>query len=76
LDSFDDFISNKIKSIIEGFNPLDIHFNWLEKDNDYEVKFSLKISNSRVDQTYGHGARWIDAHMTPTMARDRFTLVG
>jgi hypothetical protein len=24
--------------------------------------------STRVDQTYGHGARWIDAHRSPTMA--------
>jgi DNA-directed RNA polymerase II subunit RPB2 len=77
LDSFDDFISNKIKSIIEGFNPLDIHFNWLEKDNDYEVKFSLEISNpvlTRPTATERDGSTHI---MTPTMARDRgFTYGG
>jgi DNA-directed RNA polymerase II subunit RPB2 len=77
LDSFDDFINNKLRCIIEGFNPLDIHFNWLEKEADYEVKVSLTMSNpviTRPMATERDGSTHI---MTPTMARDRgFTYGG
>lgn len=71
LDSYDDFVTHKIGAIIEGFNDLDLHFNWLPQHSDYEVKMHITVSNPQLTRPVAVERDGSTRNMTPTLARER-----
>jgi DNA-directed RNA polymerase II subunit RPB2 len=71
LDSFDDFVLHKIEAIMSGFNPLDLHYNWLPDRREYEVKVHLELFNVRVGRPTAVERDGTTHLLTPAEARNR-----
>ena len=48
LQSFNDFILNKIEQIISGFNKIEILFKYLPECDDFKIKMSIRVFNPRL----------------------------
>ena len=70
-DSFDDFVHTKIPSIIQGFNPIELHHGWNEAHGDFDVKMAVRVGNPRLQRPQMQEADGSTHAMTPTEARKR-----
>jgi DNA-directed RNA polymerase II subunit RPB2 len=70
-DSFADFIGTKIRAIMDGFNPLELHSSWNEEVGDYEIKMAINIVNMRLQRPMTVEVDGSSHAMTPTEARRR-----
>ena len=46
LDSYDDFIDNKIEKIVQQFNPLSIYNNYNEEENNYKYEIKMEFGKT------------------------------
>ena len=70
-DSFADFIQTKIRSIMDGFNPIELHHGWNEERDDYEVKMTASVVNMSLQRPTTVEIDGSTHAMTPTEARRR-----
>ena len=70
-DSFSDFVTTKIRAIMEGFNPIELHNGWIESRKDYEVKIKVVLSNAQLIRPTTVEPDGSTHSMTPTEARRR-----
>jgi DNA-directed RNA polymerase II subunit RPB2 len=50
LDSYDDFIMRKVEQIVEGFNPIEIHHQYLPEHETFKYILSIRIENTLLSK--------------------------
>lgn len=71
LDSYDDFVLNKIEQIIEGFNDLQIHHKYIQEIEDFKYTITIHVSKPTLTRPIIHEKDGSTRVMTPTDARQR-----
>ena len=71
LQSFNDFILNKIEQIISGFNKIEILFKYLPECDDFKIKMSIRVFNPRIIRPTICEKDGSTKLMTPNEARQR-----
>lgn len=71
IDSFNDFVLRKIDEIIDGFNPLDIHHQYLPEHEKFKHVLKLNISNPILSKPIIYEKDGSTKIMTPNDARLR-----
>ena len=73
LESFNDFMHNKIPDIISQVNPLVVYHNFMEEHNKYKYEIQIRFKN--IDETFEkpkiHENDGSKSLMTPHLARLR-----
>lgn len=69
IDSFNEFLENKIEQIIQGFNPIRSHNNYCETLQDYKQKLHIYIQKPRYSKPIYKKQDGTQVTMTPYMAR-------
>ena len=71
LDSYNDFVLRKLDNIIDGFNPIQIHYQWMPELEKFKYILDIDIKNPVLSKpmiTEKDGSTKI---MTPMDARNR-----
>ena len=71
LDSYNDFVLRKLDNIIDGFNPIQIHYQWMPEYEKFKYILDIDIKNPVLSKpmiTEKDGSTKI---MTPMDARNR-----
>lgn len=77
LNTYNDFVLQKIEQIIEGFNTIDIYHNFLPSIRDYQYIMHINIVNPTLSKPIIHEKDGSTKIMTPNDARLRnFTYAG
>jgi DNA-directed RNA polymerase II subunit RPB2 len=71
LESYNDFILNKIDQIINGFNPLNIYHKFNTTINKFEYEISINIKNPVLSKPIINEKDGSGKIMTPNDARNR-----
>jgi len=71
IESYNDFILNKIEQIIEGFNPLNIYHKFNTTTNKFEYEFSINLKNPVLSKPMINEKDGSEKIMTPDDARNR-----
>jgi len=71
IDSFNDFVLNKIEQIIEGFNDLLIHHKYLPEIEDFKYTIRITFTNPRMIRPFVNEKDGSTRIMTPNDARQR-----
>jgi DNA-directed RNA polymerase II subunit RPB2 len=71
LNSFDEFIAQRMESILCSFNPIEISHNFLADREQYQYKLSLSLQNPTLSQPMICEKSGETALMTPMDARLR-----
>ena len=45
IDSYNDFIDNKINDIINGFNPIVMRYDYNQEDDNYLYEIIINVTN-------------------------------
>jgi len=77
IDTFNDFVFQKLDQIIEGFNTVDMHYTYLADLDDFQQVLKIRISNPVLSKPMIHETDGSTKVMTPEDARARnFTYAG
>lgn len=71
IDSFNDFIMCKLEHIIEGFNPVDLHYQYMPEEDAFKYILSLEIKNPILSKPIIFEKDGSTKVMTPNDARSR-----
>ena len=71
LQSFNDFVVNKIDQIISGFNQIEILFKYLPECDDFKIKMNIRVFNPRIIRPTIYEKDGSTKLMTPNEARQR-----
>lgn len=77
IDSYDDFVMNKIDQIIRGFNPIEIPFKYNMEEEIFEYKIFVEFKNPQLTYPMVVEKNGSTSLMTPSVAINRnFTYAG
>lgn len=77
IDSFDDFVQNRITDVVEGFNPIKLNSSWQDAQSEYTLASSLIVKNPKLVRPSAVEHDGTTRPMTPDIARARhFTYAG
>lgn len=71
LESYDDFVLNKMEQIVEGFNPLLIQHKYIQELEDFKYTITIKIVKPIITRPIIHEKDGSTKIMSPTDARQR-----
>ena len=71
LESYDDFVTNKIEEIINGFNPIKIYHKFQSSVSDFKHKIELKVLNVKLSKPSISEKDGVTKVLTPLEARQR-----
>lgn len=71
LESYDDFVTNKIEEIINGFNPVKIYHKYQNSTSDFKHKIELKVLNVKLSKPSISEKDGVTKVLTPLEARQR-----
>jgi DNA-directed RNA polymerase II subunit RPB2 len=71
IDSFDDFVENRIADVVKGFNPIRLNSAWHSGDADYTLDSSIVVTNPRLVRPSATEHDGTTAPLTPDTARSR-----
>lgn len=71
LDSYNDFVLNKIEQIIDGFNPLNIYQKYDTNINKFSIEYNINIKNPTLYKPIINEKDGTEKIMTPDDARNR-----
>jgi len=71
IDSYNDFVLRKIDNILEGFNPIDIHYQFVPERNCFKYTLSIEVKNPTLSKPMIYEKDGSTKIMTPTDARNR-----
>lgn len=77
IDSYDDFVMNKIDQITRGFNPIEIPYKYNSEEEIFEYKIFVEFKNPSLTYPMIIEKNGSTSLMTPSVAIDRnFTYAG
>lgn len=71
LETFNDFLLNKLEQIIEGFNPIDIHHHYVSEFEKFKYILSIEVVNPILNKPIIYEKDGSMKIMTPNDARQR-----
>lgn len=71
LESYDDFVTNKIEEIINGFNPVKIYHKYQSSVSDFKHKIELNVLNVKLSKPSISEKDGVTKVLTPLEARQR-----
>ena len=71
IDSFDDFIVNRIGDVIDGFNPIKMNSSWVDAAVAFTLEASIRVSNPCIGRPSAAEHDGTVRPMTPDTARAR-----
>lgn len=71
VESYNDFVLNKLEQIIEGFNDLLIHHKYIPELDDFKYTISINVSKPVMTRPVVYEKDGSTRIMTPTDARQR-----
>jgi DNA-directed RNA polymerase II subunit RPB2 len=71
VESFNDFLLNKLEQIIDGFNPIELHHQYLPEHEKFKYILSLEIKNPVLNKPIIYEKDGSMKVMTPNDARQR-----
>lgn len=71
LESFNDFLLNKLEQIIDGFNTIEIHHNYVPEHEKFKYILSIDIKNPILNKPIIYEKDGSVKIMTPNDARQR-----
>jgi DNA-directed RNA polymerase II subunit RPB2 len=71
VESYNDFVLNKLEQIIEGFNDLQIHHKYIPELDDFKYHISINVSKPVMTRPTVYEKDGSTRIMTPTDARQR-----
>lgn len=71
IESYNDFVLNKMEQIIEGFNNLDINHKYIPELDDFKYTVRINIGKPKMTRPTIHEKDGSTKIMTPTDARQR-----
>lgn len=71
IESFNDFVLRKLDQIIEGFNNIEIHHNYLPDVNKFKYILTLEVKNPTLNKPIIYEKDGSTKLMTPNDARQR-----
>ena len=71
IDSYDDFILNRISDVIDGFNPIKLHSSWIDGDSAFTLDASISVTNPVLASPSATEPDGTVVGMTPDVARSR-----
>jgi DNA-directed RNA polymerase beta subunit len=71
IESFNDFVLRKIDEIIEGFNPIEIHHQYIPECEKFKYKLNVNITNPVLSKPIIYEKDGSTKIMTPNDARLR-----
>lgn len=71
LDSYNDFVLRKLNDIIDGFNPIEVHHQYIPEKEIFKYIMELNISNPVLSKPMIHEKDGSTKVMTPYDARTR-----
>jgi DNA-directed RNA polymerase beta subunit len=71
LESFNDFLLNKLEQIIDGFNTIEIHHNYLPEHEKFKYILTIDIKNPILNKPIIYEKDGSVKIMTPNDARQR-----
>jgi DNA-directed RNA polymerase beta subunit len=71
IDSYNDFVFTKIDNIIEGFNPIEIHHQFIPEIEKFKYVIQIDIKNITISKPMIHEKDGSTKIMTPQDARNR-----
>lgn len=71
IDSYNDFVLRKIDNILEGFNPIEIHHQYIPEKNAFKYTLSIEVKNPTLAKPMIYEKDGSTKIMTPTDARNR-----
>lgn len=71
VDSYNDFVLRKIDNILEGFNPIEIHHQFIPDRNCFKYTLSIEVKNPTLSKPMIYEKDGSTKIMTPTDARNR-----
>lgn len=71
LESFNDFLLNKLDQIIEGFNPIEIHHQYIPEFDKFKYVMVVEIKNPVLNKPIVYEKDGSVKIMTPNDARQR-----
>lgn len=71
LDSYNDFVLNKIDNIIDGFNPIEVYHQFMPELQKFKYAIHIEIKNPILSKPIIYEKDGSTKIMTPTDARNR-----
>lgn len=71
IDSFDDFVQNRIGDVIDGFNPIKMNSSWTDSGANFTLQASIVVSDACVSPPSASEHDGTITAMTPDVARER-----
>ena len=71
IDTFDDFVSNKIEQIVSGFNPIEIPFSYNPEEDIFNYKIYIHMKNLVITPPTIHEKDGSMSMLSPNVARNR-----
>ena len=71
IDSYNDFILNKIEQILHGFNDIEVLFKYIPEYEDFKYKINIEVINPRIVRPIIHEKDGCTKLMLPNEARQR-----
>ena len=71
IDSYDDFILNKIEQILHGFNKIQILFKYISELDDFKYNINISVVNPRITKPIIYEKDGSTTIMSPNEARQR-----
>lgn len=71
IESFNDFVLRKIEQIIDGFNPIDVNFQYLNELEKFKHSLSIEVKNPQLMKPIIYEKDGSTKNMTPNDAKLR-----
>ena len=71
IDSYDDFVLNRIADVVDGFNPIKMYHTWIDADSTFTLQASITVSDPTVTSPTATEHDGTIMTMTPDIARFR-----
>jgi DNA-directed RNA polymerase II subunit RPB2 len=71
IDSYDDFVLNRISDVVDGFNPIKMHSTWIDGGSEFTLQASITVTNPVVTSPSATEHDGTIITMTPDVARSR-----
>lgn len=77
IDSFDDFVANRISDVVDGFNPIRARHEWSDDNAAFSLSASIVVERTKLERPSAAEHDGTIHAMTPDVARSRhFTYAG
>lgn len=77
IDTYNDFVFQKVEQIIEGFNTIDMYHQYIPEIDDFQYTMKIRVINPVLSKPMIHEKDGSTKIMTPSDARARnFTYAG